>query len=45
MEQGFIRVAAATPQIRVAYPEYNAGQIVKLMEDVSKNHAKFMVFT
>lgn len=44
MEQGFIRVAAATPEIRVAYPEYNAGQIVKLMEEGAKNHAKVMVF-
>ena len=44
MEQGFIRVAAATPKIRVADPEYNAGQILKLMEQGVKDHAKVMVF-
>ncbi len=44
MEQGFIRVAAATPKIRVADPEYNGEQILKLMEQGVKDHAKVMVF-
>jgi len=44
MEQGFIRAAAATPVIKVADPEYNAGQILELMGQGAKNHAKIMVF-
>ena len=44
MEQGFIRVAAATPKIRVADPEYNAGQKLKLKEPGVKDHPKVMLF-
>lgn len=44
MNQGFIRVAAATPKIKVADPEYNAGQILELMAQGAANHAKVMVF-
>ena len=31
MRDGFVRVAAATPKIKVADPEYNRKEIVKLM--------------
>ena len=31
MKDGFIRVAAATPKIKVADPEYNAQQIIELI--------------
>ena len=44
MKDGFIRVAAATPKIRVADPAYNAGQIIALMEEGEKEGAKLMVF-
>ena len=44
MEQGFIRAAAGTPKIQVADPEYNAGQILTMMEQGAKQRAKIMVF-
>ena len=44
MNQGFIRVAAATPKIKVADPEYNAGEILKLMSQGAADHTKVMVF-
>ncbi len=44
MVQGFIRAAAATPKIKVADPEYNAGQILKLMEQGAEKNAGIMVF-
>lgn len=34
MKDGFLRVAAATPEIRVADPAYNAGRIIELMEQM-----------
>lgn len=44
MKQGFIRVAAATPEVRVADPVYNAERIYELMKEGVQNHAKIMVF-
>lgn len=44
MKDGFIRVAAATPAIKVADPAYNAGQIVALMKEGEKSQVKLMVF-
>lgn len=44
MNHGFIRVSAATPKIRVADPEYNGQEILKLMKEGMKNHAVLMVF-
>lgn len=44
MKQGFIRVAAATPDIRVADPVYNAEKIYEIMQEGIKNHVKLMVF-
>lgn len=44
MEQGFLKVAAVTPQIRVADPEYNAEVIIDRMRDVAEQGAKLMVF-
>ena len=32
MRHGFIKVAAATPDIRVADVDYNKGQIIKQMD-------------
>ena len=44
MKDGFIRVAAATPKIKVADPQYNREQIVKMMREGAANQAKIMVF-
>ena len=44
MRDGFIRVAAATPDIRVADPAYNREQIVRLMEEGAKEGVELMVF-
>ena len=44
MKDGFLRVAAATPEIKVADPVYNGNEILKLMEEGKKKGAKIMVF-
>ena len=44
MKQGFIKVAAATPDIRVADTAFNAGEIIKKMKEAAENGAKIIVF-
>lgn len=44
MHDGFIKVAAATPKIRLADPAYNAKQIVALMREAAGLGVKVMVF-
>ncbi|MCI8949607.1 MAG: NAD(+) synthase [Lachnospiraceae bacterium] len=44
MKDGFIRVAAATPKIKVADPEYNRKQIMKLIEEGASQQVMVMVF-
>lgn len=44
MRQGFIKVAAVTPKIRVADPAYNAAVVCEEMERAWKNGAKIIVF-
>ena len=44
MHDGFIKVAAATPKIRLADPAYNAPQIVALMKEAAGLGVKVMVF-
>lgn len=44
MDQGYVRVAAATPKIRVADPIYNGERIVELMRESAENKAKLVVF-
>lgn len=44
MKDGFFRVAAATPKIKVADPVYNCEEICKLIEDGEKHGAGIMVF-
>ncbi len=44
MRDGFIKVAAATPEIRVADCEYNAGQIIALMKQAAKRGVKVLCF-
>ncbi len=44
MKDGFIKVAAATPQIRVADCEYNAAQVIVLAKEAAEKHVKLLVF-
>jgi len=44
MKDGFIRVAAATPNIKVADPVHNAGEVWKIVEEASGKGAKIIVF-
>jgi predicted amidohydrolase len=44
MKDSFVRVAAATPEIKVADPMYNADLIIKLIKDASFNQAAAIVF-
>lgn len=44
MKQGFIKVAAVTPKIKVADPVYNAGVICERMEEAYSAGAKIIVF-
>ena len=40
MKQGFIKVCAATPKIRVADCESNATEIIRLLEAANREHVK-----
>ncbi|MEE1314780.1 MAG: NAD(+) synthase [Faecalimonas sp.] len=44
MKQGFVKVAAATPQIRVADVDYNVQEICRLIDETTANGAKIVVF-
>ena len=44
MKIGFVKVAAATPDIRVADVEFNTQNIINAMEEAQKNGAKILVF-
>ena len=44
MRQGFIKVAAVTPKIKVADPVYNGTQICQRMEEACARGAKIIVF-
>lgn len=44
MEQGFIKVAAVTPKIKVADPVYNTGVICGKMDEAYASGAKIIVF-
>ena len=44
MKDGFLRVAAATPKVRVADPQYNAQQIMDLIGQGYSRGVKLMVF-
>ena len=41
---GFIRVAAATPVVKVASPEANARAIVSIIDDATENGVSLLVF-
>ena len=42
MRDGFIKVAAGTPKIKVADCDYNAGQIISLMRDAAEQGVKVL---
>lgn len=44
MKQGFIKVAAVTPDIRVADVEYNTQQICAALDEAAQERAKIVVF-
>lgn len=44
MKYGFVKVAAATPKIRVADCEFNANQIIAQIKEAEKNGASLVVF-
>lgn len=44
MQNGFIKVVAMTPHIRVADPIYNAERICECIDEGEENKAKIMVF-
>ncbi len=44
MKDGFIKVAAATPQIQVANVAYNTEQIRSMIEEAAEEGAKIIVF-
>ena len=44
MKHGFVKVAAVTPEIKVADPVYNAQQICSRMEEAVEKGAKIIVF-
>ena len=44
MRQGFVKVAAATPDVRVADCRHNGNEIIRLIREMEKAGAKVMVF-
>ena len=44
MYDGFIKVAAATPEVRVADVEFNASKTIEYIKEAEKNGAKLIVF-
>ena len=44
MRQGFVKVAAVTPNVRVADVEYNTQEICRLIDETVANSAKVIVF-
>ena len=45
MKDGFIKVAAATPKIKVADPAYNTEETLKIIDETEKNGASILVFS
>lgn len=43
MEQGFLKVGAGTPQVRVADCAYNASQIIQVIRQMAEEQAKIIV--
>ncbi|MBS7007206.1 NAD(+) synthase [Anaerostipes sp.] len=45
MKDGFIKVAAATPKVKVADPEYNTKEIIKIIGQVKNQGTSLLVFS
>ena len=45
MKDGFIKVAAATPKVKVADPEYNTKEIIKIIRQAGDEEASLLVFS
>lgn len=45
MKDGFIKVAAATPKIKVADPAYNTEEILKIIDETEKKGASILIFS
>ena len=45
MKDGFIKVAAATPKIKVEEPAYDTEEILKIIDETEKNGASILVFS
>ena len=45
MKDGFIKVAAATPKVKVADPEYNTKEIIKIIRKAGDEEASLLVFS
>ena len=45
MKDGFIKVSAATPKIKVADPAYNTEEILNIIDETEKNGANILVFS
>ena len=41
---GFVRVAAASPKLKVADCDYNVMQIKELIDEAAKQHVQFLCF-
>ena len=44
MRDGFIKIAAATPDLHVADCEYNAAEIIRQAKQAASNGAKLITF-
>ena len=44
MKHGFIKVAAAAPEIRVADPMFNADAVIRAMDEHARLGVKVLVF-
>ena len=44
MKDGFIKVAAVTPPVRVADVEFNTGEVIRLLKEAAAEGAKIIVF-
>ena len=44
MKDGFIKVAALTPKIKVADPDYNKQEIIKKIQEAEEHRAALAVF-
>ena len=44
MKDGFIKVSAGSPMVKVADCAYNAGKIISMVREMENHGAKIMVF-